>query len=168
MSPYIPIISHWIAAGLLIATATFALLEAKSSALIPKSLFLWPLSAFLFGLLCLEPFLRRGHVSFLVMAIVIMICAAQAFLVNIRKLSRWPSGAVWLGLLLIGLMLQVPNPNIAEPVFQDFYRRLAGFVWIAIGVTKVIGERSVSDPSAVPVWIQLVYVQAALVASSPF
>ncbi len=168
MNPYIPIISHWVAAGLLIAMATFALLEAKSSSLIPKSLFLWPLFAFLFGLFCLEPFLRRGHVSFLAMGIVLMICAAQAFFVNIRKLSRWPSGAVWLGLVLVGVLLQIPNDAVAEPVFQNFFKRLTGFVWIAIGVTKVTGERSVSDPSAVPVWIQLVYIQAALVAASPF
>lgn len=168
MNPYIPIASHWVAAGLLIAMATFALLEAKSSSLIPKSLFLWPLSGFLFGLLCLEPFFRRHHVSFLVMGILLMVCSSQAFLVNIRKLSRWPSGAVWLGLVIIGIIHQIPNPSVSEPVFQDFYRRLSGFIWIAIGVTKVIGERSVSDTSAVPVWIQLVYIQAALVASAPF
>jgi len=168
MDPYIPIISHWIAAGLLIAMATFALLEAKSSSLIPKSLFLWPLSGFLFGLLCLEPFFRRHHGSFLIMGIVLMACSSQALLVNIRKLSRWPSGSVWLGLILIGIMFQIPNPSVPEPVFQDFYRRLSGFVWMAIGITKVIGERSVSDTSAVPVWIQLAYLQAALVASSPF
>lgn len=168
MNPFIPIVSHWIAAGLLIGLATFALLEAKSSSLIPKSLFLWPLMGFLFGLLCLEPFFVRHNVSLLWMSIILMICSAQAFLVNIRKLPRWPSGAVWLGLILIGILLQIPNGNLTEPVFQDFYRRLSGFVWIAIGITKVIGERSVSDTSAVPVWIQLVYFQAALVASSPF
>lgn len=168
MNTYIPIISHWVAAGLLASMATFALLEAKSSSLIPKSLFLWPLMGFLFGLFCLEPFFVRHHTSFLIMGTVIMICAAQAFFVNIRKLSRWPSGAVWLGLALVGVLMQIPNNAVAEPVFQNFYKRLAGLVWIAIGVTKVIGERSVSDTSAVPVWIQLVYVQAALVASSPF
>ncbi|MBI4387559.1 MAG: hypothetical protein HY582_00765 [Candidatus Omnitrophica bacterium] len=168
------LIVHWIAASLLIAMATFALIEARSSSLIPKSLFLWPFFAFLFGILTLLGSFRMlvshwNGVIFLVLGIVIILASAQAFLVNIRKISRWPSGMIWLvGLSIVGILYQVPYALPAEePLFQHFIHRLSGFLWAAIGVTKMIEERTVSEGSRVPTWITLLYVQAILIASLP-
>ncbi len=163
---------HWIAAILLIGMATFAYIEAKSSSLIPKSLFLWPLCGFLFGVLAvLGPVLGRGQMSgkstLLALGIVFLLCSVQALLVNIRKLSRWPSGAIWLGFLLLGLLYQIPFEGAAEPLFHTFLRRISGFVWMAVGITKVISEKTVSQEGQTPPWILLLYVQAALIASFP-
>ena len=166
------LIMHWCAALLLVAMASLAFIEAKTSSLIPKSLFLWPLSGFLFGLLAvLAPFMGKGHFSgkstLLTLGIVAILASGQAFLVNIRKISRWPSGIVWLGFVLVGLYYQIPYSGMEEPLFQTFLRRLSGLVWIAVGVTKVISEKTVSQEGSVPIWIMLLYVQAVLIASYP-
>ena len=168
---FLPLV-HWLAGLLLIGMATFALLEAKSASLIPKSLFLWPLMGFLFGLLALaSPIARGSHLSnkiiFITMGVVMTCSSVQAFLVNIRKISRWPSGTVWLGFVLLGLAYQIPYPGKNEPTFQTFFRNLSGFLWAAIGITKVIGEKTVSQEGRIPPWILLLYVQALLVASAP-
>ncbi len=164
------IIIHYLAAALLVAMATYALIEAKSSSLIPKALFLWPLAGFLFGLLAvLAPFMGSGHLSgkqtLFVLGVVMILCSAQALLVNIRKLSRWPSGIVWLLLILVGVLYQAPYSGIVEPLFQTFLRRAMGFLWAGIGITKLISEKSISQEGATPSWILLLYVQAILIAS---
>lgn len=163
---------HWLAAFLLIGMATGALLEAKSASLIPKSLFLWPLAGLLFGLLALAAPLARGsHGSGQVIVIgtgvAMLACSVQAFLVNIRKLARWPSGAVWLSLVVVALLHQIPYSGFQEPAFRTFFRRFSGLLWAAIGVAKVLRERSVSQEGGIPAWITLLYLQAALIASFP-
>ena len=163
---------HWLAALLLISTASFALIEAKSSSLIPKSLFLWPLSGLLYGILAvLGPILGRGQMSgkstLLALGIAMILCSLQALLVNIRKLSRWPSGAIWLGLIVVGIIYQAPSSVPQEPLFHTFLKRLSGFIWIAIGITKVVSEKTVSQEGTTPTWILLLYIQAALTASFP-
>ena len=170
----IGLIIHWIAAALLILTASFALIEVKSSSLIPRSLFLWPLSAFIFGALTLlSSFMMppRSHwnsVIFLVLGFVMIVASLQAFLVNIRKISRWPSGIIWLGLIVVGILYQIPYAvTTQEPLFQNFIHRLSGLLWATIGITKIIGEQTVSEGNRVPVWITLTYIQAILIASLP-
>lgn len=143
--------------GILLAlAATAALSEAKSSALVPKSLLLWPLLVILFGGLTLfqgggEEFLFRG-----LLGVALVLCGVQALLVNVRKLGAWPSGVIWLGVALAGIAFQ------AYPLFLE---RVIGWIWTAIGVTKVIRERSASLEAGTPIWILLLYGQAILLAA---
>lgn len=166
------LLMHWFASLLLTSMATFALVEARSSSLIPKSLFFWPAAGMGFGILTLLSSVSGGVHSqnsllYLITGLLLIICSVQAFLVNIRKLSRWPSGTVWLGLILVALIAQFPTVNSAEPLFQLFFIRLSGLLWAVIGIVKVISERSVSQEGGVPPWILLLYVQALLLAASP-
>ncbi len=166
------LLMHWFSGLLLAAMATFALLEVKSASLIPKSLFLWPLMGLVFGLSALAAPLGRGRHSdvliiFLGLGMAMTLCSLQAFLVNIRKISRWPSGAVWLSLVLVAMAYQIPYTGFQEPLFHTFFRRLTGFLWGAIGITKVLGERSAATEGGTPRWIVLLYVQAVLIASAP-
>ena len=165
-------IVHLFAGLLLAAMATFALDEAKSSSLIPKSLFLWPLFGLLFGLMSLLGSARGALTasSKLVLCTtgaVMLMCSLQALLVNIRKIPRWPSGAIWYGLGWIAVVSFLPYTGPQEPLFHTFFRRLSGFVWLAIGLCKVSGERSAAQEGGVPAWIVLLYAQAVLIASSP-
>ncbi len=166
-------LANWTSAGLLIAMATFAMVESKSSSLIPKSLFLWPACGFLFGLFtAANGFLALASVggsqATLVLGIVVLACSMQALLVNIRRISRWPSGALWLTFLLIGIIPFLSDPTLADSDFEVFLSRLMGLLWACVGVTKVISEKSVSQEGGIPVWIQLLYVQALLLASLPY
>lgn len=165
-------IVHLFAGLLLAAMATFALDEARSSSLIPKSLFLWPFFGLLFGAMSLLGSMRgaltpSAQLVLCTTGAVMLMCSLQALLVNIRKLSRWPSGAVWYGLIWVAVVSFVPYAGPNEPLFHTFFRRLSGFVWLAIGLTKVSGDRSVSQEGGVPAWILLLYAQAILIASSP-
>lgn len=143
--------------ALLALIASAAMAEAKSSALIPKSLLLWPVLLVLFGALNLfsawqgEIFVRGTF------GIVLLLCGVQAALVNIRRLSPWPSGAVWWGLVLVGIGFQF---------YPLFLERVMGFLWAAIGIAKVARQRSASLESGTPVWIFLLYAQAILLAAS--
>jgi len=166
-------IIHWTMALLLVAMGTFALLEKRSAAFVSRSLLLWPLAGFLLSAaFILAVWIGKTHPSchwtLIATGIVLALCSAQALLVNIRKLSRWPSGLVWLGLVLLCFLYQFPSPEIREPAFQTFFIRLLGWGWAAIGLTKVLSERAVAQESGIPAWILLLYVQAALIASSPF
>ncbi|PIQ86210.1 MAG: hypothetical protein COV74_05915 [Candidatus Omnitrophica bacterium CG11_big_fil_rev_8_21_14_0_20_45_26] len=160
---------HWAAALVLVGMALFASIEAQSSSLIPKSLFLWPAMGFIFGLLVLAgAFTSQAHgtspASFFVLGFAFLLGSIQAFLVNIRKISPWPSGIVWLGLVLVFLF--TPSASMqTEPLFQQFIARLIGLMWAAIGIAKVAGERGVSGEGRVPTWIYLLYVQAILIAA---
>lgn len=151
---------NWIfnlSAGLLLAlVATAAMVEARSSSLVPKSLLLWPVLVVLFGALNLvaagtEEFLFQG-----LLGAVLILCGIQAALVNIRKLSPWPSGLIWLGLVLAGAGFQV------YPIFLE---RVMGFVWMAVGATKLYRERSASLEGGAPLWISLLYLEAVLLAA---
>ncbi|MBI2167411.1 MAG: hypothetical protein HYU34_04095 [Candidatus Omnitrophica bacterium] len=155
------ITSFWLlnlAQGFLLALiAATVTAELKSSSLVPKSLLLWPLFVIVFGALNLfvggltESFFR----GFL--GAVLVLCGIQAGLVNLRRLAPWPSGAVWLGLALAGAGFQF---------YPLFLERVMGFVWMAVGLDKVIRERSASLESGTPVWIFLLYLQAVILASS--
>ena len=158
---------HLLAGLLLVSMASFALIEARSSSLIPKSLFLWPFSGLLFGILTALAAFRMKNPALPALGIVMILCSLQAFLVNIRKLSRWPSGAVWLLLVLVCLIHQIPYSGAEEPLFRTFLRRFSGFLWAAVGITKVLSEKTVSQEGAVPPWILLLYGQAILIASFP-
>ena len=158
---------HWISAFLLVAMASFALIEAKSSSLIPKSLFLWPLAGFLFGLMAFGSLVSMKNHALVALGVVMILCSVQAFFVNIRKISRWPSGAVWLTLVLVAILYQIPYTGADEPLFHTFLRRLSGLLWAAVGITKVLSEKTVSQEGAVPTWITLLYLQALLIASFP-
>jgi len=154
----------------LVAMATFAWMEVKSSSLIPKSLFLWPLMGLIFGVLVLAGSHSAGHQSgdklaFLSLGIVMILASIQALLVNIRKISRWPSGLIWLGLVLVIFFVQEPTFAIGEPHFSMFVRRLSAFLWAAVGITKVISEKTTVTEGSVPTWIMLIYIQAILIAS---
>lgn len=142
---------------LLVLIATAAGGEAKSSSPVPKSLFLWPLLVILFGI---ESLIQGGwSYGFSVSVIfgaVLILCGIQAALVNLRRLSPWPSGAIWLGLVLTGIGFQF---------YPWFEQRLMGLLWVAIGITKVIRERSASLETGTPVWISLLYVQAILLVA---
>ena len=86
---------------LLALTATFAMAEARSSSLVPKSLLLWPSLVVLLGILTfIQGWSFYGFSVSVILGIFLILAGAQAFLVNIRKLARWPSGSIWLGLLL--------------------------------------------------------------------
>jgi len=163
---------HLFAGLLLAAMATFALLEAKSNSLIPKSLFLWPLLGLMFGLMSMAGTLRGSMAAsskavLFTTGLVFTLCSLQAFLSNIRRIPRWPSGAVWLGLVLVALVSLLSYTGQQEPQFHNFYRHLTGFVWAAIGITKVAGEKSVSQEGGTPAWILLLYAQSILIASAP-
>ena len=163
-------ISYWVEALLLVGMATFALIEVKSSSLIPKSLFIWPACGALYGFFVLLAaiFLNRGTMhdaARLVLGIAFLLCSLQAFVVNIRKLSPWPSGMIWLGVAVAGLMFQGPVSSLQEPLFQTFVRRLIGLVWASVGVMKIVSEKTVSQEGSIPVWIKLLYIQAILTAS---
>jgi len=169
----IELLPHWIMALLLVAMGTFALLEKRSTSFVSRSLLLWPLAGFLLSLM----FLLGGSVkgahsfpspAFFATGIVLALCSVQALLFNIRKLSRWPSGWIWLGLVFACVFYQYLRPESHAPSFQIFFSRLSGWIWAAIGVTKVIAEKSVSQEGVFPAWILLLYVQAVLIASSPF
>ncbi|GEM_PF-1264306 len=165
-------IMHLFAGLLLAAMATFALIEAKSTSLIPRSLFLWPMLGLVFGVLALGSSARgtltgSSKLILFTMGAVMSVCSLQAFLVNIRKIPRWPSGAVWLCLILITLASQLNYTGAEEPLFRLFFRRFSGFIWAAIGIAKVAGERAIAQEGGTPAWILLMYVQALLMASSP-
>jgi hypothetical protein len=145
--------------GLLLGLiATFALAEARSTSLIPKSLFLWPLFVVVFGIVTLiQGWDWYGFLSIFVLhGVLLILCGVQAALVNIRRINPWPSGAIWLGLAVTGLGFQL---------YPLFFQRLMGFVWAAIGITKVIRERSATLEGGIPIWILLLYVEAVLLAS---
>ncbi len=143
--------------GILLAlAATAVLVEAKSSALVPKSLLLWPALVILFGGLSL---FLGGRVESLfrgLLGLALILCGVQALLVNVRKLSAWPSGVIWLGVAFAGIAFQF---------YPLFLERVMGWIWAAIGVTKVIRERSASLEAGTPIWILLLYGQAILLAA---
>lgn len=136
---------NWGGALLLALIATTAMSEAKSSSLVPKSLLLWPAFVVLAG------FFFRGSLGF-----ILILCGIQAAGVNLRRLAPWPSGVIWLGLAFVGLGMQF------HPLFVG---RVMGFIWIALGITKVMRERSASLEAGTPLWILLLYLQAILLAS---
>ncbi len=144
--------------GLLLALiATTAMIEAKSSSLVPKSLLIWPALVIFLGVFSfIEGWYVYGFSVTVILGIFLVLCGVQAALVNIRRLSPWPSGAIWLGLVLAGIGFQI------YPLFEQ---HIMGFLWIAIGVTKVLRERGASIEGGVPTWILLLYVQAILLAS---
>jgi len=162
----------WLNAGLLASMAGFALQEAKSSSLIPKSLFLWPLSGFLFGLLCVVEANGRASgsqsASILLTGIVMLLCSVQALLVNIKRITRWPSGMVWLGFVISGIFSFAQAASTSELLFQTFLMRATGLVWCSVGVAKVASDKSSLQEGRIPIWIQLLFVQSLLIASSPF
>lgn len=144
--------------GILLALiAATAQMEAKSSALVSKALLLWPALVVALGI---ETFIQGwtiyGFSVTVLLGAVLILAGNQAILVNIRKLSPWPSGAVWLLLIPVGLGFQL------YPLFEQ---RLVGFLWVAVGIAKVVRERSASVESGTPSWILLLYVQAILLAS---
>lgn len=147
-----------LAGGLLLALiATTAMAEAKSSSLVPKSLLLWPALVILFGVASLiEGWQIYGFSVTVIFGAILILCGIQAALVNLRRLSPWPSGAIWLGLVLAGIGFQL------YPLFEQ---HIMGFLWFAIGITKVVRERSASLEAGIPTWILLLYVQAILLAS---
>lgn len=134
---------------LLALIAALAMAEVKSSSLVPRSLLLWPPLVILFGILNVVQ-------GWIFLGIVLILCGIQAGGVNLRRLAPWPSGGVWLGLAGAGIAFQW------EPLAME---RVIGFVWVAIGITKVVRERSASLESGVPLWISLLFVQAILLAS---
>ena len=143
--------------GLLLALiATFALAEAKSSSLVPKSLLLWPALLVLYGIVNLVEAWQFSEIFMALLGVFLILSGVQATLVNIRRLTPWPSGAVWLGLILAGAAFQL---------YPFFEHHLIGFMWIAIGITKVVRERSAALETGAPFWISLLYIQAILLAS---
>lgn len=147
-----------LAGGLLLALiATMSMAEAKSSSLVPRSLLLWPALLLIFGIVNLIQ--GRGFSESFVrgfLGVILILCGIQAALVNIRRIAPWPSGGIWLGLILVGLGLQM------DPLFVD---HVMGFIWMAVGITKVVRERSASLEAGTPFWILLLYAQAILLAS---
>lgn len=147
--------------GILLALiATGAMAEAKSSSLVPKSLLLWPALVMVLGIVILIQGGLPGLFNFFyfpaVLGILLILCGIQALLVNMRKLQPWPSGGIWFGLTLVGAGFQF------HPLFLH---HVIGFLWTAVGVTKVVRERSASLEGGTPLWILLLYAQAVLVAS---
>ena len=142
---------------LLALIATTAMIEAKSSALIPKSLLLWPAFVVLFGMVTMiQGWTIYGFSVTVLLGGFLILCGIQAALVNIRKLTPWPSGALWLALVLVGLGFQL---------YPQFEQHIMGFLWVAIGIAKVTRERSASLETGTPIWILLLYAQAVLLAS---
>ncbi len=147
-----------IAGGILLTLiAAAAMIEAKSSALVPKSLLLWPAFIVLAGIATfIQGWTIYGFSVTVLLGWVLILLGIQAGLVNIRKLGPWPSGAVWLLLIPAGLLFQL------YPLFEQ---RVMGFLWVAIGITKVMRERSASLETGLPTWIVLLYIQAILLAA---
>lgn len=144
--------------GILLALiAASVTCEVKSSSLVPKSLILWPALLVLFGILVVtQGIVHSESPVSVVHGVVLILAGFQAMLVNIRQLLPWPSGGVWLALILTGIGFQF------YPVFEQ---RLMGFLWMAVGLTKFIRERSATLEGGMPVWIQLLYIQAILLAA---
>ena len=144
--------------GILLALiATAALAEAKSSALISKSLLLWPALVVVFGIFSLlQGWRLYGFSVSVFFGAVLVFSGIQATLVNLRRFSPWPSGAVWLGLVLAGIGFQF---------YPHFEQHIMGFLWMAVGITKVVRERSASLEAGAPIWILLLYAEAILLAS---
>jgi len=141
---------------LLIALSLTA--EAKSSSLVPKSLLAWPALVVLLGVLTLiQGFWLYGFSVTALLGLILILCGVQAGMVNIRTAAPWPSGAVWLALIVAGIGFQF---------YPWFEQRVMGFLWMAIGLTKVLRERSAALESGTPVWVQLLYLQAVLLAAS--
>ena len=148
-----------LAGGILLAlVAAAATMEAKSSSLIPKSLLLWPALLVAFGVLTfLQGMALYGFdIITVFFGFFLILCGLQAAFVNIRRLTPWPSGAIWLTLVVAGLGFQL---------FPWFEQRLLGFLWMAVGLSKVMRERSAAIEGGTPSWIQLLYVTAILMAS---
>ena len=148
-----------LAGGILLAlVALGATMEAKSSSLLPKSLLLWPALLVAFGILTLlQGMVLYGfNVITVFFGIFLILCGVQAALVNIRRLSPWPSGAIWLTLILAGLGFQF---------YPWFEQRLLGFLWVAVGLSKVMRERSAALEGGIPFWIQLLYAGAIWLAA---
>ena len=148
--------SNLVSGILLAAIALTATIEARSSSLIPKSLLLWPALLIAFGLFTMGQGILSGASLTAVFGIVLILCGIQAAMVNIRRLTPWPSGAVWLALVLAGIGFQF---------YPYFEQRLMGFLWMAVGATKVMRERSAALDAGIPVWIQLLYLGAVLLAA---
>lgn len=137
--------------------ATAALVEAKSNALVSKALFLWPALLVIYGILnLLQGWRAEGLSVSVALGVLLILCGIQAALVNLRRFSPWPSGGIWLGLVPAGLGFQL------YPLLEQ---RLMGFLWVAIGISKVIRERSASLESGTPIWILLLYAEAILLAA---
>ena len=147
-----------LAGGILLAlTAAAAMAEAKSSSLVPRSLFLWPLLLILFGVVNLiEGWISYGFSVSVIFGAILILCGIQAMLVNLRRLPPWPSGYVWLGLIVAGLGFQL---------YPLFLQRVMGFLWMAVGVAKIARERSASLEAGTPMWILLIFIQAILLAA---
>ncbi len=146
-----------VSATLLAVIALTATMEAKSSSLLPKSLLLWPAFLTLFGILALiQGIALYGFSAAMTLGIVLTLCGIQAALVNLRRLPPWPSGAIWLALIAVGIGFQF---------YSHPEERMMGFLWMAVGATKVIRERSASVESGLPVWIQLLYLGAILLGA---
>lgn len=128
--------------------AASATLEWRSNSLVPKSLLLWPALLIVFGVL--------NFPASKFLSGILILCAVQALLVNVRRLSPWPSGLLWLGLVPASLEYQL-SPGLLP--------NLMGWVWFSLGISKVIRERSTSLAAGVPAWITLLYVQAVLLAA---
>ncbi len=142
---------------LLALIATTAIAENKSSSLVPKSLLIWPAFVVLFGIESLiQGWRSYGFSVTVIFGVVVILCGIQAVLVNLRRLSPWPSGALWLLLILTGAGFQL---------YPHFEQRIMGFLWIAIAVAKVMRERSASVEAGIPIWLHLLYAQAVLLAS---
>lgn len=141
----------------LAAVAVTATMEARSRSLIPKSLLAWPALLMVFGALTLiQGVVLYGFSVTVILGTILILCGIQAALVNLRRLSPWPSGTIWLALIGAGIGFQLyPHPE----------ERLVGFLWMAVGATKVIRERGASVESGLPVWIQLLYLGAVLLAA---
>lgn len=143
--------------GLLALIAFAATCEAKSSSLVPKSLLLWPALVVLFGILTLvQGWVIYGFSVTVIFGGFLILSGIQALLVNLRRLPPWPSGGIWLTLALAGIGFQI---------YPYFEQRIMGFLWMAVGIAKVTRERSAALGSGIPIWIQLLYVQAILLAS---
>jgi len=144
--------------GALLSSIAFtAVAEAKSSSLVPKSLLLWPVLVVLFGIINLiQGWWIYGFSVSVIFGVILVLCGIQAALVNLRRLSPWPSGVVWLGIVLAGVGFQF------YPLFEQ---RVMGFIWAAIGLAKVTRERSASVETGTPIWILLLYTQAILLAA---
>lgn len=137
--------------------ATGAVIEARSSSLVPKSLLLWPIGLILYGIATLlQAWVLSDVGVYGMLGAVLILCGFQALLVNLRRTAAWPSGVIWLGLVIAGLVFET------KPLVMD---HLVGFIWIATGVTKVLRERSASLEAGTPMWILLLYAQAILLAS---
>ena len=55
--------------------------------------------------------------------------------------------------------------GVGFQLYPYFEQRLMGFLWMAVGATKIIRERSAALEGGIPVWIQLLYLGAVLLAA---